>query len=112
MTSTGAPPDDTRNQRFVATLAYFGGAMTGLVLLAFEKRDPFIRFHAMQSVVTFACVLVAHLALSSVPVVGPPLRLAFLVAVVGLWIALMVKAFQGERYKLPYLGDVAEQFLK
>jgi uncharacterized membrane protein len=34
------------------------------------------------------------------------------VAVVGLWIALMVKAFQGERYKLPYLGDVAEQFLK
>jgi uncharacterized membrane protein len=32
--------------------------------------------------------------------------------VTGLWIVLMVKAFMGERYKLPYIGDFAERQLK
>lgn len=96
----------------VAVLAYLGGALTGVVVLLVEKKDQFVRFHAMQSTVTFLLVLVANLLLRNIPVVG---RLAYLplgVAVTALWIALMAKAFMGERYKLPYIGDFAERQLK
>jgi uncharacterized membrane protein len=27
----------------------------------------------------------------------------------ALWVFLMIKAFQGDRFKLPYLGDIAEK---
>jgi uncharacterized membrane protein len=96
----------------VAALAYLGGAVTGIVVLVVEKKDQYVRFHAMQSTVTFLLVLVANLLLMNVPLVG---RLAYVpmgLAVTALWILLMVKAFMGQRYKLPYIGDFAERQLK
>lgn len=96
----------------IAVMAYLGGALTGIVVLIMEKHDQFVRFHAMQSTVTFLVVLVANLLLRNIPMVG---RLAYLpmwLAVAALWLLLMVKAFMGERYKLPYIGDFAERQLK
>jgi uncharacterized membrane protein len=96
----------------VAVLAYLGGALTGIVVLVVEKKDQFVRFHAMQSTITFLLVLVANLLLRNLPIVG---RLAYWplgLAVMALWILLMVKAFMGERYKLPHIGDFAERQLK
>ena len=66
----------------------------------------------MQSTVTFLLVLVANLLLRNVPIVAGLAFLPFLVGVAALWIVLMVKAFMGERYKLPYIGDFAERQLK
>ena len=96
----------------VAVLAYLGGAITGIVVLVMEKKDQFVRFHAMQSTITFLLVLVANLMLRNIPVVGRLAYLPFALAVAALWIALMAKAFMGERYKLPYIGDFAERQLK
>jgi hypothetical protein len=39
------------------------------------------------------------------------LYLPFLVVVIVIWVMLMTKAWRGETYKLPYLGDLAEQLL-
>jgi uncharacterized membrane protein len=100
------------SSRVIAVLAYVGGALTGIVVLVMEKKDQFVRFHAMQSTVTFLLVLVANLLITSLPVVGRMAYYPFALAVTGLWIALMVKAFQGARYKLPYIGDFAERQLK
>jgi uncharacterized membrane protein len=96
----------------VAALAYLGGALTGIVVLVVEKKDQFVRFHAMQSTVTFLLVLVANLLLRNIPVVGVLAYVPFGVAVMALWIVLLVKAFMGERYKIPYIGDFAERQLK
>lgn len=96
----------------IAVLAYLGGALTGIVVLVMEKKDQFVRFHAMQSTVTFLLVLFANLLITNVPVIGRLAYYPFALAVFGLWVALMVKAFQGERYKLPYIGDFAERQLK
>ena len=96
----------------VAALAYVGGPLTGIVVLVMEKKDQFVRFHAMQSTVTFLLVLVANLLLSNVPVVHWLASWPLVLAVTALWIVLMVKAFTGERYKLPYIGDFAERQLK
>ena len=100
------------NPKLLATLAYVGGLVTGAVMLAYEKHDRFVRFHAMQSVITFAAVLVMHLVLAGLPIVGMMLYLPFLVTVIGLWIVLMYKAWNGQTFKLPYIGDFAERQLK
>src|SRR5262245_59073461 len=100
------------SSRVIAVLAYLGGALTGIVVLVMEKKDQFVRFHAMQSTVTFLLVLVANLLITNVPVVGRMAYYPFALAVMALWIALMIKAFQGDRYKLPYIGDFAERQLK
>lgn len=112
MTGPSAPPSGVSNARILAVLAYLGGVISGVVLLIVEKHDRFVRFHAMQSVVTFLGVLVVRLALAGLSVIGAVLLLPFVVAVVGLWIFLMVKAWHGESYKLPYVGDFAEHLLK
>jgi len=96
----------------VAVLAYLGGVITGIVVLSVEKEDRFVRFHAMQSTITFFVVLVAHLALTGLPVVGRALYVPFVLGVAVLWVFLMVQAFNGKRYKLPYIGDFAERQLR
>jgi uncharacterized membrane protein len=100
------------NPRLIAAVAYFGGLITGAVILVVEKHDRFVRFHAMQSVVVFVGVLVMHLVLAGLPLLGVVLYLPFLIAVIVIWVMLMMKAWRGETYKLPYLGDLAEQLLK
>ena len=97
---------------FVAALSYVAGAVSGVIVLLVEKHDRFVRFHAMQSIVTFIGVLVAQILLRNLPVLGGWLSRAFLIGVFLLWGWLMYQAFMGRRYKLPYVGDFAEQQTK
>ena len=94
-----------------AAVAYAVGLITGLVLLVIEKDDRFVRFHAMQSTLTFSCVLVAHLILTGLPYIGRALYWPFIVGITMLWLFLMTQAFLGKVYKLPYVGDLAAQEL-
>ena len=92
-----------------ATLAYVLGAISGIAVLVIEKQDRFVRFHAMQSTITFLSVAVLHFILIGVPIIGWALYLPFIVGVALLWVLLMYNAFNGKMYKLPYIGDFAEQ---
>lgn len=89
-----------------AALSYALGWLTGIVFLLIEK-DPFVRFHAMQSIITFGILTI----LSFVPVIG--WILSPLVMIVGfvLWLVLIFKAYQGEEFKLPVIGDFAKKQL-
>lgn len=84
-----------------AMLAYALGWLTGALFLAIEKKSPFVRFHAWQSVLTFLPIVVALWFL--------PLWFLFWPAIVVLWVLLMFKAFKGERFKLPVVGSLAER---
>ncbi len=96
-------------------LCYVLGWITGLVFILLEKENKFIRFHAMQSIVTFGALTVALIVLyilEFIPVIGLLfLIVGILVNILAfvLWIVLMVKAYQGEQYKLPWAGDIAER---
>lgn len=106
-------------------LCYLAGWITGLIFYLTEKDDDYVKFHAMQSIVFSVALIVFFIALSIfgtiigiVPVlgviVGLLLGLASFVVWIGafvVWIILMVKAYQGERYKLPVLGDMAEKYI-
>ena len=74
-----------------------------------EAASEFVRFHAVQSTVTFGSLIVISFFAGLIPFIGTLIQ--YLVPLVSfvLWILLMVKAYQGERFKLPIAGDVAEQ---
>ncbi len=92
-------------------LCYLGGWITGIIFLVIEQKNKVVRFHALQSIVIFGALTVASALLSWIPFVG-----GFFSAVIGilafiLWILLMVKAYQGELYKVPVAGHMAEGIL-
>jgi uncharacterized membrane protein len=104
--------DTGLDSNWAGALAYVLGLISGIVFLIVEKKDEYVRFHAMQSLLLFSGVAVAFLIVSGLPVLGRILYGPFLLIVVVVWAALMVLAFLGHRYKLPYVGDLAEQQLK
>src|SRR5712692_2955481 len=97
---------------------------TGLIFFLTDKR-PSVQFHAAQSLVTFGGLHIARIVL--VLVFGYGLifggmmgwtQFSLGVAVIILlnlfsfilWIVCMIKAYQGERFKLSMVGDIAESF--
>ena len=90
-------------------LTYVLGPITGILFLVLEKESKFVRFHAMQSTITFVALFVISLVLGMIPILGWLLLLPFQLLVLALWIFLMFKAFKGEKYKLPTIGDLAER---
>jgi uncharacterized membrane protein len=92
-----------------AALAYLGWFATGIVFLVIEKDSRFVKFHALQSTFFFLPVAVAQMVLWSIPFVGWLLAFPIWIGSLIAWLVLMLKAYQGERYKLPVVGDLAEQ---
>ena len=101
-------------------LAYFTFIPAIVFLLAEPfKKNRFIRFHSFQSVLLTIAAVVAGLALkliflilALIPLGHLLLLLISAIVVLGcviLWLVLMVKALQGEQFKLPLMGDLAER---
>ncbi|MCP3030288.1 DUF4870 domain-containing protein [Halobacillus sp. A1] len=93
-------------------LAYILGFITGIIFLVIEKENEKIRFHAMQSTITFGAVFVISLIVNFIPIIGILISMILAPLSIVLWIILMVKAYQGERYQLPIAGKMAEDQLR
>jgi len=96
------------SENVASGLSYVFGWVTGLIFYLIDKR-PEVRFHAMQSIV-FAVVamLVGWIRLFTNGFLAGLLWLVSLVFFFT-WIFLMIQAFQGRHFKLPVIGDFAEQ---
>ena len=97
-----------------ALLSYLLGFITGIIFIVLEKKNKFVRFHAMQSIVVFGFLfalqvvnsyLIASILWSLARIIAAIIPILTLV----LWIILMVKAYKGEFFKIPYAGDIAEK---
>src|SRR5215213_3590924 len=87
------------DENIAGAAAYALGWITGIVFLMTEPANRFVRFHALQSIIVFGGLSLAwFIAL----VLIPPLSAV-------LWLLLMFKAYQRQRFKLPFAGDIAEQ---
>ncbi len=100
-------------------LSYLVGALTGVLFLVIDRR-PFVRFHAMQSIVVTIAIIALSIALgifslilSAMPIlgwlVGLLLSLGFSVAGFVLWIYLMYRAWQGDEWEVPIVGTYARR---
>ena len=92
-----------------ALLSYLLGFISGIIFFIIEKENKFVRFHAMQSIMTFGGLFVLQMVLAFIPVIGWILMPIMGIASLILWIILMIKAYQGEQFKLPVAGDIAEK---
>lgn len=87
-------------------LCYLFGPISGLVFLVLERENKFIRFHALQSLVTFLAIWVAQFIIGLIPFLGGMLGGLLQLASIALAVILMFKAYKGETYRLPIVGDV------
>ncbi len=99
-------------------LCYILGFFTGIFFLVAEpyKRDPFVRFHAYQSIFLSVAWIVLHFAFgimlsflpwalwSLISMISSLVSLALFLVV----LLLMFKAYNNDRFKLPVIGDLAE----
>ena len=97
------------DQNVAGLLCYVAGWITGLIFFLIEKENRFVRFHAMQSIITFGGLTVLSIALGMIPFVNLVLLPILAILQLILWIVLMVKAYQGQLFKLPVIGDMAEK---
>lgn len=98
------------NKNVAATLCYVFGWISGLIFLLIEKQDQEVRFHAVQSIIVFGALHLLSIILDA-SLIGIPLIPLIYLASLVLWILLIIKAYQGEQYKLPFAGDLAEKWL-
>lgn len=97
-----------------SALCYVLGWVTGIVFYLLEKENKTVKFHAVQSILTFLPLTIIIWVLSAFWFFW---SLYFLIWIVDLimfilWIVLIIKAFQGEKFKLPIVGDIAENQTK
>ena len=92
-----------------ALLSYLVGLVTGIVFILIEKENRFVRFHAMQSIIVFGAIFVLGIILPFIPVLGWIILPFVWILSVILWVVLMFKAYQGEYFRLPVAGEMAEK---
>ena len=86
----------------------FVPAIIFLVVEPYNK-NRFIRFHCFQALFyTLACIVVG-IVLGHIPLLGIIVGFLLWILEVVVWVVLMLKAFQGQKFKLPVIGDIAEQ---
>ncbi len=109
-------------ENVAAALCYLLGVLTGILFLVLEpyNRNPVIRFHAFQAIFAWIAAMVIGIvlnllaiAITALPFIGWLIDilvwLAFSLGAVGLWLFLMFKAYNKERFVLPVIGAWAEK---
>ena len=105
-----------------AALSYLVTFITGIVFLALEpyRRDKFVRFHAFQSIAFGIAAIVLEIVWHIIASVGflsfgfffaivSLIGLLIWLAIFGLWLFLMYKAYNNERFMLPVIGEWASK---
>ena len=117
------------DENVAALLAYIVHLITGVIFFVIEKNSRLVRFHAMQSIILSGVWFVGMIAIW---IIGLILAMIFgyISAVLGTivwglmtllwfvfgiaafigWILCMIKAYQGQYFKLPVIGNFAEKF--
>ncbi|MCX8205843.1 MAG: DUF4870 domain-containing protein [Candidatus Micrarchaeota archaeon] len=118
-----AKPSNDKDENILGVICYLLGVLA-LILYYVKKESKFVRFHAMQSAllnVVWLAVFIVLVGISmvlmiiTIPLGGIggmvylcvlPLGLVAIAATVfGAW-----KAYQGEMYKMPFIGDYADKY--
>lgn len=117
------------DENIAALLSYIFGWLSGLIFFLIEKDSRLVRFHAMQSlllnislaviavvlwvvwlIMFFIGGMIGDLVGTLFGLIGTLLWVVFWIGILVAWIICLVKAFQGQYFKLPVIGNFAEKF--
>ena len=116
-------------ENIASVICYVGIWVTGIIFFFMEKENKTVRFHAMQSILTFIPLSIlgwilgwigapsvgwgsyGYYGYSYNPGIPALLWLSWAIWVITglLWLILVFKAYKGEKFKLPVIGDIAEK---
>jgi len=100
-------------ENIASVLCYVLVWVTGIIFYLVEKKNKTVRFHALQSIIVFLplTIIVGILQgiLLFIPFIGWAISGLIGLLMFILWLILMLKAYQGEKFKLPIVGDIAEK---
>jgi len=107
-------------------LCGIGGIIYSILVITQDKVNHLTRFHAFQSLFLSIAMIVLNVVLYIVMIVGifidamlgfpiisglmGLLMLVVSIAFLVFWILAMVKAYGGQIYKIPFIGDLAEKY--
>lgn len=92
-----------------------------IIVLVTEKENRLMRFHAFQSLLILGAMIVLSIGVTIISIIlamasntlGMLFGLLFWVVLLGIiavMIFLCIKAYQGEKVKLPVIGDMADKW--
>ena len=110
-------------ENVASALCYVLTWITGIIFYFLEKDNKTVRFHAMQSILTFLPLTIIGYIFGWIgapsigwgysynPGIPVLIWLSWAIYAVTfiLWLILIIKAYQGEKFKLPIVGDIAEK---
>jgi len=115
-------------ENIASALCYVIIWLTGIIFFFLEKENKTVRFHAMQSILTFIPLSIlgwilgwigapsvglgyGYYGYSYNPGIPALLWLSWIIWLITvlLWLFLMYKAYKGEKFKVPFVGDIAEK---
>jgi uncharacterized membrane protein len=115
-TAPAASPTAGMEENVAGLLSYILGWITGLIFFLIDKR-PFVRFHAAQSILLNIALFVVYFAIAIgfgvFRMIGLGFFTLFIWPLIGLaafilWVFLMYKAYQHEKFMIPVIGGIAE----
>ena len=123
VTQTTQSAESGMSENVAASLCYLVGWVTGIIFFLIDKR-PFVRFHAAQSIVVFGGLHIINIVIGifffrtgfmmmgGYGAFGMGSALYGLISLVSfvLWILLMVKAYQHEKFEIPIAAGIAKSF--
>lgn len=104
-TSMGLDPN------VAGALAYLLGPFTGILFYVLEDENEFVRFHAMQSILVGVVGLVFVVGINVIPILGFVVSLIAAPVMFLLFLFLMYKAYSGEEWEFPVLGEQARNYI-
>jgi uncharacterized membrane protein len=118
----GAAAGTGLTPNIAGALAYSLGIITGVLFLVLEpyRRDRFVRFHAMQSILYFVAAVAFNILWSImvgilmsisgwIAFVSFPIRMLISLGLFGLWLFLMFQAYNQREFSIPILGAIAKK---
>jgi uncharacterized membrane protein len=112
------------DQNVAGALCYILGLITGIVFLVIEPNNKYIKFHAMQSILWSVMFILISIVIGVIGTIIGFVTLGLGFVLLGLvmmlinlvllitWLWLMWQAYQGNKWKFPVVGNIAENMSK
>lgn len=105
-------PNNSLDPKVIALLSYMLWLVGGIIFFATSK-DSYVRYHAAQSILFSIFMLAIYIFLRVFSFMFwfllPVVAITIWTVIFAGWIILMIKAYQGDRFRLPVLGKLAEK---
>jgi uncharacterized membrane protein len=112
MPDTGGRSSLGMSENVAGLLAYLFGWISGLIIFLIERESQFVRFHALQSLIFFGSLTLIISIFGRIPIVGVFIAIVGGITSFVFWIMGMVRAYAGELYRFPIVGDIAASQIK